>query len=231
MTSYIQNRKIFNIAELQKIKVYENNEELVDLNKVCADIICKYKKIDMKPYIGNSIFVRKTVAQKLNKANNSLKKINPNYKLKVVYGYRHPVVQKKYFIKRKDIIRAQHPDLSEDELNAITHNFVAMPEVAGHVTGGAVDVTIVDDNGELDMGTNIADYTNTEVIKTFSKNISKIQAKNRKLLHDSLTQQNFAPFYGEWWHFSYGDREWAAFYGKKKSLYSLLDFKKNKPFL
>jgi D-alanyl-D-alanine dipeptidase len=25
-------------------------------------------------------------------------------------------------------------------------------------------------------------------------------------------RQGLAPFDGEWWHFSYGDREWAKYY-------------------
>ncbi|MDR3125675.1 MAG: hypothetical protein LBU20_01195 [Candidatus Nomurabacteria bacterium] len=27
-----------------------------------------------------------------------------------------------------------------------------------------------------------------------------------------MMSQGFAPYDGEWWHFSYGDREWAAWY-------------------
>jgi D-alanyl-D-alanine dipeptidase len=34
-----------------------------------------------------------------------------------------------------------------------------------------------------------------------------------------MTSVGFAPFDGEWWHFSYGDREWAYFYKKKNALY------------
>jgi len=44
----------------------------------------------------------------------------------------------------------------------------------------------------------------------------------RLLLHDLMIEAGFAPYYGEWWHFSYGDAEWAAFYEKSKTLYSLL---------
>ena len=76
---------------------------------------------------------------------------------------------------------------------------------------------------ELDMGNKIADYANPEVIKTFAR-VTGEQAKNRQLLHDLMVAQNFAPFYGEWWHFSYGDREWAVFYGEK-ALYGAVDFR------
>ncbi len=34
----------------------------------------------------------------------------------------------------------------------------------------------------------------------------------------------FAPFDGEWWHFSFGDREWARFYGAENALYEQIQF-------
>jgi D-alanyl-D-alanine dipeptidase len=37
-----------------------------------------------------------------------------------------------------------------------------------------------------------------------------------------MVAAGFAPFYGEWWHFSYGDREWAAVYGEPAALYGPL---------
>lgn len=46
------------------------------------------------------------------------------------------------------------------------------------------------------------------------------QAQRRSLLHDLMVAEDFAPFYGEWWHFSYGDREWAAFYNVEKAMYA-----------
>jgi len=101
---------------------------------------------------------------------------------------------------------------------------VASPDVAGHTTGGAIDITIRYRGRELDMGTKIADFNDPELIKTNSARITSRQADNRKLLHDLLVRQGLAPFYGEWWHFSYGDREWACFYKKKKALYSEVSY-------
>ena len=180
----------------------------------------------MKSIAGEEIYVRSSVAEKLNKVNLALKKINQDYRLKIVYGYRHPDIQKKYFDKRKKELTLQNPNLSPEQSKGLTHNFVAAPEVAGHVVGGAIDLTITSSQGDLDMGTMIGDFTDSDKIKTFAKNISQAQKENRQLLHDLMLKENFAPFYGEWWHFSYGDKEWAAFYGHQKSLYSILDFKK-----
>jgi len=220
-----QERKIITYREIAAISAGENKEPLIDVRHYDPNIIARYEKKDMFPYTGERIFVRDTVARKLASANKALAK-HGKFRFRVVYGYRHPDVQKKYFEQRRADLRASHPSLTDEELDVLTHNFIAIPSAAGHPTGGAIDITIVDSAGnDLDMGTQIADFENTERIKTFAKGLSDKQKKNRLLLHAILVREGFAPFYGEWWHFSYGDREWACFYGKAKSIYSPIKFK------
>lgn len=210
--------------ELLRLPSGENNEPLIDVRTYNSLIIAKYEKMDMLPYAGEQIYVRETVAKMLAEAQNILH--DGNRLLKIVYGYRHPVVQRAYFEKRRAELKALHPELTSEVLDSATHQFVAMPEVAGHPTGGAIDITIVDTQGnDLDLGTRIADFSDPEKIKTYAAGLSEIQEKNRLLLRDLLVKVGFAPFYGEWWHFSYGDREWAHFYGKPSSLYSAIDFR------
>lgn len=218
--------KILTYKDLAKIKAGENKENLVSLNKLSSDIICVYQKKDMLDYVGDEIFVREKVAQMLIEASKTLKKKNVDYSLKIVYGYRHPEVQQKYFDNRKAELALKYKDVQGEDLIAKTHLFVASPDVAGHIVGGAVDVTISDLEGDLDMGTNIADYSDEEKIQTFYESISQAQKQNRKLLHDTMVEVGFSPFYGEWWHFSYGDKEWAAFYKFPQSLYSPIYFEK-----
>lgn len=50
--------------------------------------------------------------------------------------------------------------------------------------------------------------------------ITEEQAYMRGMLHDVMLMEGFAPFYGEWWHFSYGDREWAVFYDSLEAIYA-----------
>ncbi len=218
-------RKICTYNELVEVATGENDEQLIDVRNYDNRIIAHYEKMDMLPYTGEFIFVRDTVARKLATANAALIK-RDNLFLKIVYGYRHPDIQKMYFDKMRAKLKMIHLSLNDKELDALTHNFVAVPLVAGHPTGGAIDITIVDTEGNvLDMGTDIADFSNPEKIKTFANGLSSAQKKNRLLLRDVLMNEDFAPFYGEWWHFSYGDREWACFYEKPASLYSPANFK------
>lgn len=221
--SNITSRKILTYDDLKAVEAGSSTESLVDVRTFDDSLIAEYIKKDMLPYTGEVIYVRKTLAEKLAVVNKELS--TSSLKLKVVYGYRHPEVQQRYFEARQEILREANPDLNQEELDRLTHNFVAVPSVGGHPAGAAVDVTLIDfDGNELDMGTAIADYTDPAKVITFAEGLSESQRNNRKRLHDAMVQQSLAPFYGEWWHFSYGDREWAAFY-HQKALYDAIDFK------
>lgn len=223
MRDTITQKRILTYDDLVVVPPGSSSEELVDVRLYNDQIIAAYDKYDMDAFTGSIIFVRETVARKLATIQEELH-ASDELTLKIVYGYRSPQIQEAYFSTRKKQLHLEYPAIAEHDLNRLTHDFVAVPDVAGHPTGGAIDITLVNPNGaELDMGNTIADYTDPEIIKTFAK-VTNEQAKNRKRLHDLMVKQNFAPFYGEWWHFSYGDREWAAFYNKK-ALYGAVDFR------
>lgn len=212
-------QKILTYEDIVSVKIGTSREELVDVRTFDDDIVATYEKFDMVAITGTTILVRRKLAQKLAAVNKLLKK-RYDYHLKVVYGYRAPKVQAKYFNKRRALLAEENRELSDTDLDQLTHNFVAIPEIAGHPVGGAVDLTMIDSNGrECDMGTRIADYTDPKRIRTFDPSISSEQRNNRLVLLEAMTNEGFAPFFGEWWHFSYGDREWAAFYGKSAAIY------------
>jgi D-alanyl-D-alanine dipeptidase len=166
------------------------------------------------------IWARRQVAQKLENIQKKLKIIDSRYDLLIAEGYRTPEYQERYFLQQFLIEYQKAPSLPLDVLIEKTHAFVALPSVAGHPTGGAVDVTLLWEGIELDMGCKIADFSDPSILPTFSTAISPTQAKNRELLHDLMLSEEFAPFYGEWWHFSYGDREWAVFYNFLETRFS-----------
>lgn len=212
------NRHILTYDEMASAEQGASQEPLVDVRKYDPSIVSEHEQSDMQVYTGESILVRDTVARKLAAANEQLQ-TEYNLRLRVVYGFRHPKVQEKYFRERKAALRRENPEMSEYNLIRLVHDFVAVPDVAGHPMGAAVDLTLVDDsNNPVDMGNAISDYSDPDIIKTFAE-VTSEQASYRKILHDAMIAQGFAPFYGEWWHFSYGDREWATFYGTKKAIY------------
>lgn len=71
-----------------------------------------------------------------------------------------------------------------------------------HSRGAAVDLTIVDKNGnELDMGTPY-DFFGKEAHYDYTKHSAKVLA-NRRLLRSVMESAGFKGIRTEWWHFSY----------------------------
>ncbi len=222
MNNNLQMHTILGYDEVAQHSAGDDPEKLVDVRLYDPSIVAEYHKEDMLELTGHIIYIRDTLAKKLTVVNG---KLQPRgYQLKVVYGYRHPTVQKKYFNQEREKIKHDFPEYTGSQIDRYAHNFVAIPDVAGHPAGAAVDLTIITREGiELDMATKIADYTDSSKIITYATTINEDQMNHRLLLHDLMVEQGFAPFYGEWWHFSYGDREWAAFYNKK-ALYGAIEF-------
>ncbi len=44
------------------------------------------------------------------------------------------------------------------------------------------------------------------------------------MLRNVMVSVGFAPFDGEWWHFCYGDKEWAVYYNKPAACYAPIEF-------
>jgi D-alanyl-D-alanine dipeptidase len=210
-----ESRKIFTVATLEKIRPGTNGEALVDARKYDAEILALPRDGQAE-----TILVRDGVAKKLAAVDRRIFE-NDGLHLKIVSGYRHPDFQAKIFEEVREALRKTYPDISESELIERAHAFAAYPPVAGHLTGGAVDVSLVRADKELDMGVaeEPFDPAVPQSIETFSEGISAAQLANRLKLCDAMFAQGFTPFFGEWWHFSYGDREWAAFSGAEEAVY------------
>lgn len=160
------------------------------------------------------VYVRKTVADMLETAARSLP---AGYKLKIFDAWRPISVQKALFDEYYERLQTIHKDTkSEAELLKMASLFVSYPSDDPnrpfvHSTGGAVDLTIVDDRGrELDMGTGFDDFTDAANTAWFEKNGPQEIRNNRRLLYNAMLSAGFTNYPSEWWHYDYGDRFWAA---------------------
>ena len=204
-------RRTFTHRELARVPPGTSSEPLVDAR-------AHDPAIAAAPVAGGGIVVRATVARMLATANAHL--AAGGLRLCISDGHRPAERQERYFRETRDALRRAHPQLDDEALLDRVHALSAVPEVAGHPTGGAVDVTLVDRHAtELDMGTPVADVSDAQHAPTHAAGLTPVQLRNRLTLHDAMVAAGFAPFYGEWWHFSYGDREWVAFYGEPRAIY------------
>lgn len=201
---------------IRNVKIIENNEELEELNTE------KYK-IVLDSRMEKPVYLRKTVCKKLYNLAEDVKK--DGLYIKLYDAYRSRKQQEESWKKRIEETRKEYPNVSEEELIRITSLKVANPKednVGGHQTGGAIDITFIDENGkELDMDCKYEEYNNKTRMK--SKDISKEARKNRKYLNDKLKKNEFVNFPAEWWHFCYGDKMWAAYKNKKTCFYGFVE--------
>jgi len=84
--------------------------------------------------------------------------------------------------------------------------YVADPRKGSqHNRGGAVDLTIVDQNGEeLAMGTGY-DYFGQEAYHNYTELPDSV-LQNRQLLLSTMETHHFNPTSTEWWHYSYAKK-------------------------
>jgi D-alanyl-D-alanine dipeptidase len=144
------------------------------------------------------------------------------YGLLVKESLRPVHLQRFYFERRLKRIWSESPGLSEQEAIALTSRFVAPPWVAGHPSGGAVDVTLCDEAGqELDMG---CGYDEDEAASngacfSFFSELGPIAQKHRTMMFAAMERAGFVNYPFEWWHWSFGDRYWATVKQHPHALY------------
>ncbi|WP_155368971.1 M15 family metallopeptidase [Catellatospora vulcania] len=198
--------------------VAECDECLVDLRGVGA------LRLDPRLADGDGAFahVRLSVVDRLVTAQTLLP---AGMRLLIVECYRPLTLQQEYFDSHKQRLRVIQPGHDEAWYHRRASRYISPPEVAPHVAGAAVDLTLCTADGvELWMGTQVND-TDSEACHTDSANVSAEAARHRRYLCDALTSVGMVNYPTEWWHWSYGDRYWAhvtgapvARYGPVKSL-------------
>lgn len=176
---------------------------LIDIAKIDSTITINLKYTTTDNFVGvdlygdfNKCYLQPVAAKKLVKAQKFLKAINKEYSLMVYDGARPKSVQQKMW---------DHVDLPFYE----KIKFLSNPKNASiHNYGSAVDVTIVNKNGEaLDMGApfdHIGElaYPIAEQKLLEQGKLSQKAVDNRKLLRHVMYKAGFFNIQTEWWHFN-----------------------------
>lgn len=224
--------KVLSRKDWEKVNIIENNEPLVLIEENdCLKIGIISKSYDINFYIRN------TIKEKLEKVAKSLPK---GLNLVIIEGYRSVENQQKSWDATCENIRKQNPKLSEEEIEQKAGLVTARPNrLANHNCGGAIDVTLCDENGNcLDMGTSYPSeiktvgeykkaYINFPMFPKpfFFNRLTKQQKENRKLLREAMEKEDFVWYPGEWWHYCYGDRMWAVYTKQEKCFYGPVGFR------
>ncbi|MBI2454134.1 MAG: M15 family metallopeptidase [Parcubacteria group bacterium] len=205
----------------REIPIKDCGEELVTIENFFTS---NGQKVFLSPVWGKNdipvMLLRQSAVEKLSKA---AQKIDRGYFFKVTDAYRPVSLQRKLFGQVCEEVKLGSSHLSEEEIKTKARRFVADPDfgIPPHSTGGAVDLTLVDEFGnELDMGTKIDALDDR--VETLSSRITPDQMSNRMFLLESMEKEGFVNLASEWWHYSYGDQYWAAFHGKPAAIYDSL---------
>ena len=175
-------------------------------------------------------FLRQTVINNLIQAQNYLQHLHPHWYIQIFDAYR-PVAVQQFMVDYSFAQALKQQGLTEAELspNQLQEIWESVYEIWAvpsfdektpppHSTGAAVDVTLVNDAGEIvDMGSPIDElsershphyYTNSD-----HPDAPQYHA-HRQLLHDVMLKAGFQRNPREWWHFSFGDQMWAWLYNQ-----------------
>ncbi|MEU6258459.1 M15 family metallopeptidase [Streptomyces sp. NPDC047043] len=201
-------------ARVAAVPVAENGEPLVDVRELLLVDGRKHKDSH-----GAEVHLRRGILDRLLAAQALLPE---GLRLLFVEGYRPPALQRRYFERYADELRAAHPDWPADRIRTAASRYVSPPEIAPHSAGAAVDLTLTDADGrELDLGTamNASPEQSDGACYTDAANITEEARVNRALLGSALTAAGLVNYPTEWWHWSYGDRYWALATGAPAALY------------
>jgi D-alanyl-D-alanine dipeptidase len=152
-------------------------------------------------------------------------RLAPGMCLLVKESLRPMSLQASAFERRVSRLVKENPALTREAAIALASEYVAPPWVAGHPTGGAVDLTLCHADGrEADMGCAYdADETASEgLCFSHSERLAGMAKENRHILFSALNAQGFVNYPFEWWHWSYGDRYWAASGAQAHALYDAI---------
>ena len=207
----------------QNVPIIEKNEKMVLLNTFAPEYISVSPVYYIKkiPYSRPEQYVRETVANKLFDA---AKRLPVGYKFFVWDAWRPIDVQRELFNNFYGKIKNKY-NYSDNKTILETLKYVSSPSIdnerpSPHFTGGAIDLTIIDENSELlNMGTTFdffnieahTDYYERTDNLTFRKNTRVKQiCSNRRLLYNVMIDNDFTNYPNEWWHFDYGNQFWAV---------------------
>jgi D-alanyl-D-alanine dipeptidase len=210
-----------------KVPIIECGEPLVKipLELFAVESPHPYEKLgapygDRSPY-----FLRQSLVDNLIAAQNYLQLLRPNWHIQIFDAYR-PVAVQQFMVnyafgEALQMAGLTKAELSPENSQAIweeVYKIWAEPSLdektpPPHSTGAAVDVTLVDNTGEIvNMGSPIDEMSERSHPDYFA-NSSTTQAQqyhaNRQLLCDVMEKAGFQRNPREWWHFSLGDQMWA----------------------
>ncbi|MBE9006088.1 D-alanyl-D-alanine dipeptidase [Fortiea sp. LEGE XX443] len=170
-------------------------------------------------------YLRRSVVENLIQAQNYLHSLHPHWRIQIFDGYR-PIAVQQFMVDYSFATEVQERGLTETELTPnqrqeiweAVYQIWAVPSMdektpPPHSTGAAVDVTLVDNTGQvINMGSPIDELSERSHPNYYINHPQKEAQQyhsDRQLLNDVMLKAGFQRNPREWWHFCFGDQMWA----------------------
>lgn len=163
-----------------------------------------------------TVYLRVGVCKRLEQA---LWELPQDYTLKIYDAWRPTSVQQVLYDKCRE---------EQAEFHDIVPTFVETPgtgwDAPMHNTGGAVDVTLAyrgHPNVPVPMGSRYGDYTVMSATDWYERHDvadtteGKYAQRNRRILYGAMTVAGFTNLPRKWWHYDFGNGNWAAYTGQE----------------
>jgi D-alanyl-D-alanine dipeptidase len=199
------------IAALNRIEERENGEPLVPIREYAPSI--RLHRPQVIPY------VRKTVAEMCEAA---AQRLPVGYYLGLVEGWRPLERQQRIYDFMWRSATEAFPHRDHRALRRTVCRWVAPTDQKappGHCTGAAVDVWLVDSDGEQINVT--APFDRHGSAPTYTFGLTEEAFENRMTLVEAMLGAGFSNCRDEWWHYSFGDAGWAVRTGQASCLYGI----------
>lgn len=197
----------------ESIPILDCGEKLVSLSALPR----QYFVLDSKYYnqgIPGALqecYARETVFSMLMKA---VKLLPKGYKFIIWDAWRSIAVQEFLFNKFLSELTQKNPGKDINQLRELARQFVSPPssddrKPSPHNTGGAIDLSLMDDSGnELNMKTSFDSFTHESHTRFFEEKLEKGDDKlspeeicflnNRRVLYNIMTETGFTNYPLEW---------------------------------
>ena len=217
-----------NWQKVSEIPIVESHERLqpASLAPLPICIYPVYSKMGIPGALAEC-HLRQSVYQRLLKAANQLP---GDLRLVILDGWRPHCVQKYLFDTLVKLMVDVNPQSSMDQHLSEARNLVSPPSdlsssPSPHLTGGAVDVTLANKQGEmLDMGSlfdeaSPVSYTASLENIENPNQMQRAARDNRRILYNVMKDAGFTNLPSEWWHFDFGDQLWAWYKKSPVAIY------------
>ncbi len=200
------------IRALNRVKESDNGEPLVDMKLACPSVKA------LRP--GTLTWCRESVAEMAEAAARSLPS---GIFLAYSEAWRPWKRQKMIYDQMFEMLEEARPGLSYAAKRRIVCRWVAPVDQKappGHCTGAALDVYLIDKDGEqLDM---VSPYERFNAAPTHVLGLTETARSNRMLMYETMLAVGFSNCRDEFWHYSFGDAGWAVRTGHDSCQYGLV---------